>query len=161
MKTQDIDRLPYVLKTAESPNHLSRRNFLWVTGGAAAALVLGLPACTSSSPSTDVGPVAAGTKADYLIGTIKLFDAGPVFVGRDSGGLYAMSAICTHQGCTLNVGSESLPCLCHGSVFGLTGSVLTGPANSPLEHYAVTLDAQGAVTVDTAQVVAATARTAV
>jgi cytochrome b6-f complex iron-sulfur subunit len=51
----------------------------------------------------------------------------------------ALSAICTHQGCTVGYNSSAvkLQCPCHGSEFAVTGSVLTGPAASPLTTYPV------------------------
>ena len=52
----------------------------------------------------------------------------------------ALSSVCTHQGCEVsyNHGNSNLPCPCHGSVFNTTGSVLQGPASSPLTKYEVT-----------------------
>ena len=57
-------------------------------------------------------------------------------------GIVALSAICTHQGCTVgyNSGKADIECPCHGSVFSTSGSVLVGPASSPLRSYAVTQD---------------------
>lgn len=51
----------------------------------------------------------------------------------------ALSSVCTHQGCTVNYNSSSnqLPCPCHGSVFATNGTVLNGPANSPLSTFEV------------------------
>lgn len=52
----------------------------------------------------------------------------------------ALSSICTHQGCgvTYSSGNDNLPCPCHGSIFSTTGSVLQGPATTPLKKYDVT-----------------------
>jgi cytochrome b6-f complex iron-sulfur subunit len=52
----------------------------------------------------------------------------------------ALSAVCTHQGCMVGYdhGDGNLPCPCHGSVFSITGSVLEGPADSPLKTYELT-----------------------
>jgi Rieske Fe-S protein len=47
----------------------------------------------------------------------------------------ALSRICTHLGCTLNLpdGAGNMGCGCHGSVFQVqTGAVVNGPANKPL-----------------------------
>jgi cytochrome b6-f complex iron-sulfur subunit len=153
--------LARLMPNSVNPKRLSRREVLWL-GGSAAAVLLAASACGSSaSAAGDVGVVAAGKVSDYQVGTIKQFDAGPIFVARDAGGLYAMSAVCTHQGCTVNIGSGALPCPCHGSVFDLNGNVQTGPASSPLPHYAVAVDAQGAVSVNTGNEVAASARVSV
>jgi len=47
---------------------------------------------------------------------------------------YALSLICTHLGCTVNVTPNTLICPCHGSVFDRDGNVLKGPASQPLER---------------------------
>jgi Rieske Fe-S protein len=51
------------------------------------------------------------------------------------GELRAVSARCTHMGCIVawNGGEHSWDCPCHGSRFDTDGSVLQGPAVSPLE----------------------------
>ena len=52
----------------------------------------------------------------------------------------ALSSVCTHQSCTIsyNHGTGNFPCPCHGSVFSGTGSVLQGPATSPVKRFTVT-----------------------
>jgi cytochrome b6-f complex iron-sulfur subunit len=53
----------------------------------------------------------------------------------------ALSAICTHAGCTMDytAGQKVLDCPCHGSQFATDGSVLRGPATRPVRVYSVTL----------------------
>ncbi len=53
----------------------------------------------------------------------------------------ALSAICTHAGCTCNFESSSneLVCPCHGSVFSETGAVVNGPARRALKVYSASL----------------------
>ncbi len=46
--------------------------------------------------------------------------------------LYALSLVCTHLGCTLNLTDQGLACPCHGSLFDLKGRVVKGPAERPL-----------------------------
>lgn len=52
-------------------------------------------------------------------------------------GFVALSSICTHQGCTVayNSTSGNLECPCHGSVYSISGNVLTGPAPAALHTY--------------------------
>jgi cytochrome b6-f complex iron-sulfur subunit len=48
----------------------------------------------------------------------------------------ALSAICTHQTCTINgFDNQNFVCPCHGSTFDLSGRVLGGPAPAPLHQY--------------------------
>ncbi len=49
----------------------------------------------------------------------------------------AVSAICTHAGCTVQyqASAHDLYCRCHGSTFNEDGSVVRGPAFYPLHQY--------------------------
>lgn len=53
----------------------------------------------------------------------------------EAGGLHAVSLRCTHLGCLLrfNSAERSWDCPCHGSRFAVDGTVLEGPAVTPLE----------------------------
>jgi Rieske Fe-S protein len=53
----------------------------------------------------------------------------------------ALSAVCTHAGCLVSFDTQAndLACPCHGSRFGLDGSVVQGPASAPLRRYSATL----------------------
>ena len=57
-----------------------------------------------------------------------------VAVIRRENEIYALSLICTHLGCTVNVTAENLTCPCHGSVFDRDGKVLKGPSDKPLKR---------------------------
>lgn len=72
-----------------------------------------------------------------------------VIVINTGDGFIALSSVCTHQGCqvTYNHSSGNLPCPCHGSLFSTSGSVLNGPASSPLQKYNVTQDGD-IITID-------------
>jgi cytochrome b6-f complex iron-sulfur subunit len=53
--------------------------------------------------------------------------------------LHAISAICTHMGCTVLYDQKlgHIRCPCHGSQYGLDGHNLKGPAQRPLKRYDV------------------------
>jgi len=61
--------------------------------------------------------------------------AGGLVITRDSGGaVHAVSATCTHQGCSVGKPAAGVvTCPCHGSRFNaVTGAVINGPASRPL-----------------------------
>lgn len=53
----------------------------------------------------------------------------------DNGKVHLLSAKCTHKGCTVtwNNAERTWDCPCHGSMFGIDGSVIHGPARRALE----------------------------
>ena len=53
----------------------------------------------------------------------------------------ALSAICTHAGCSMDFvpASHLINCPCHGSQFDEDGQVVRGPARKALRSYAATL----------------------
>lgn len=68
-------------------------------------------------------------------GTVLEKEKLAIFKGS-TGKEHRYSAVCTHLGCNVvwNDLEKSFDCPCHGSRFsGLTGKVINGPANSPLE----------------------------
>ena len=56
-----------------------------------------------------------------------------------NGRVHALSAACTHKGCTVTWSNadRTWQCPCHGSIFAADGSVLHGPATEPLKPAAV------------------------
>ncbi len=60
-----------------------------------------------------------------------------IAVWKDADGTpHAVSASCTHEGCTVtwNNADRTWDCPCHGSMFASDGSVIHGPAVEPLPH---------------------------
>jgi cytochrome b6-f complex iron-sulfur subunit len=147
-----------------SSSSCTRRRFLSVVahGGAlAGAAALGA-GCGVGNPT---GSYAAGNVSALQVGTLQAISAGPLALGRDAEGVYAMTLICTHAGCDMasdgSVSASGVICDCHGSRFDANGNPLSGPAQSPLEHYEVTIDGTGAITIDADVTVGETTRTAV
>ena len=58
----------------------------------------------------------------------------PFIVVRQAAKVYAVNAICTHLGCIVywDPSIKQLACPCHTAFFNLNGSVITGPAPTPL-----------------------------
>jgi len=86
---------------------------------------------------------------------------GIFFLGRDAGGLYAMSMQCTHKFCALVIAGTQLDCPCHHSRFDFAGNVLVGPATEPLPYFKVYVDAAGNISVDKYTLVSRSTRTPV
>ena len=121
----------------------SRRRFLRLCTAGAAVCGFGNACTNPTDPSepASFGDVTAGKIADFPEGTLVQLGSSPAFLGRDSGGFYALTATCTHAGCSVLVqgsgASASFACPCHGSRFDRNGAVLGGPASAPLVHFAV------------------------
>jgi glycine/D-amino acid oxidase-like deaminating enzyme/nitrite reductase/ring-hydroxylating ferredoxin subunit len=78
-----------------------------------------------------IDEVEAGTGAVVRVG------AEQCAVYRDAAGVvHAVSARCTHLGCIVafNDAETAWECPCHGSRFGIDGSVMQGPANRGLDR---------------------------
>jgi Rieske Fe-S protein len=142
---------------------LARRTLL--KGGAAGTLLVALPVACNQTVSPPTGPVVAGNVSETPVGTLRAVPGEAVFLGRDSRGLYAMSAACTHAGCMLSVTSSGatpeLVCPCHASLFDVNGAVTHGPARTPLQHFQVDVASDGSITVQGGEPISADARTAV
>jgi cytochrome b6-f complex iron-sulfur subunit len=73
---------------------------------------------------------------------------------REEEGFYALSAICTHLGCTPRwLGPESkFKCPCHGSGFRAESGInFEGPAPRPLERARIVLADDGQLLIDKAR----------
>lgn len=91
----------------------------------------------SSSPLSAVGSAA-----------LVQHQSGALLVAHTGGSVFsALSAVCTHEACTVNGYSSSTQrfiCPCHGSVFSITGQVVGGPSSyssffacNPVQHRSV------------------------
>jgi nitrite reductase/ring-hydroxylating ferredoxin subunit len=95
----------------------------------------------AASPAPTLSPdhgswLTVTSSGDVAEGSVRAFTAGAVtgFVRRAGGRLQAVSGVCTHQGCRLDLaaGAAQLVCPCHGARFGLDGAVLNHRLNVPL-----------------------------
>ena len=137
---------------------ISRRNVLSVAGWAAffvflatstiASLRMMFPRVLFEPPSA----FKAGVPDDYLVGEVseKYKDDFRVWIIREAEGFYALSAICTHLGCTPRwlSADNKFKCPCHGSGFRRTGINFEGPAPRPLERLKISLADDGQILID-------------
>ena len=78
-------------------------------------------------------------------GAIVSIEGEKAAITRDANGeLIAVSASCTHMGCTVawNDAESTWDCPCHGSRFAHDGSVLHGPATEALERIELAMTAE-------------------
>jgi cytochrome b6-f complex iron-sulfur subunit len=115
----------------------TRRDALEIlVGGAMAALGLGHAAegLAASQERVVVGrledvPPGSALAAEYR-------DA-PVLILNVEGEIRVFSAICMHEGCTVewDAGQETIVCPCHDGRYDLEGNVLSGPPPAPLLRF--------------------------
>lgn len=76
-----------------------------------------------------------------------------VWVKRDSLGVTALVATCTHLGCEVNFHPEKKKwlCPCHGSIYDSEGRPISGPALQALPRVAVELKPDGTLLINTAK----------
>lgn len=123
---------------------MDRRQFVELTLGV--ALCSGLVGC-ASMVTHRVAPVDGTVRLSLddhtglqsAGGSLRVLPDGfedPIYVlALGDGGYAAVSPICTHRGCTVDVHGDLLVCPCHGSTYDRQGAVLEGPAERPLGRF--------------------------
>ena len=144
------------------PNEPDRREFLSQATLAAVAAVLA--GCSggeggSFAPKASNQEPAPGTSGGTLTVTVSSFPAlanaggiaavgtlanKPVAVVRTGTSSFtALSRICTHAGCDINIAGGGFSCPCHGSAFDSTGMATNGPAENALQRFNVAVSNNG------------------
>ncbi|MDZ4714254.1 MAG: Rieske (2Fe-2S) protein [Cytophagales bacterium] len=127
---------------------MERNDFIRLLGTGTLAVCAGcaLDSCSSSDPSPST---AAPTNIDFTLDLTaaenaalqsvggSLVKSGVIVARLSSTEFTALSRSCTHQGTPVDYQSGPMNFLCpnHGSRFATTGSVINGPAVSPLKKY--------------------------
>ena len=96
-----------------------------------------------TSSSSGGGGKQIAKLSDIPVGgsTSATLDGKPIILAQPSAGqVVAFTAICTHQGCTVNPDGAVLRCPCHASTYdAFTGKNTSGPARTPLAAIPVTV----------------------
>lgn len=113
-------------------------------GGSALPTVSGTVSGRTVSVTVATGSSLASVGGSALVQST----LGSFLVARISdAGFTAMTAVCTHDGCTItNVSGSTFICPCHGSQFNTNGGVVKSPATRALTVYA-TAFANGTLTI--------------
>jgi thiosulfate dehydrogenase (quinone) large subunit len=134
---------------------LDRRGAIRIgaVGGVAVALSLLGKAFPKSSAKAVETKTASGTAVKVLalskiaVGQTHQFalsNGSPAVLFRTKNGVFAYSAVCTHEGCTVSYKSsnKTLHCPCHGAEFDpfASGKVVQGPARDPLSAVKVKIE---------------------
>ena len=95
-----------------------------------------------------------GYPSDFSYGVdTRLQATARIWVVRNTEGLFAIYARCTHLGCTPDwkAGENKFKCPCHGSGYDNEGVNFEGPAPRPMDRADIRLNPAGQVVVDTAK----------
>ena len=87
--------------------------------------------------------VDLGPPSDYPAGSSTPAPDIPALIIHNDQGFKALSLVCPHLGCTVNVTDEGFACPCHGSRFLPDGSLRNGPASHPLSTLRVEVNTKG------------------
>jgi len=129
---------------------VDRRGFIRISsiaGLTVAAVGLGRLFPKSAAAAVSATPQNIIEDSSLSIGETFNFTSksgSPAVLFKSRTGVYAYSAVCTHEGCTVqyNSASKNLQCGCHGAVFDpeSDGNALSGPTNKPLPKIKVAVE---------------------
>jgi len=105
-----------------------------LVGQAVASLRSLVPNVSYGAPTT----VKLGLPHDFPDG-MKFLPDQRLFVFREGNIFHAISAVCTHLGCTVQYRPESsqIWCACHNGCYDLSGRNVSGPPPRALDRYEV------------------------
>jgi cytochrome b6-f complex iron-sulfur subunit len=128
---------------------MNRRDFLIsscaICGGAALGISLleGCKKTSVESPQNVNFKLDLSTKANSALNSKggSLTQDSVVVICTGPSAFIALSAICTHQGCTVayNSSRNELICPCHGGTYNISGAVVSGPPPGSLASYKTSL----------------------
>jgi cytochrome b6-f complex iron-sulfur subunit len=135
---------------------ISRRSFLALMGVGAclvgAGQMVGVSVLGFLYPNAMKVPPSVfsiGRPGEVLSREGKIFyPKQKVFIETMAGKVRVQTAVCTHLGCTVNMGETGYACPCHGSTYDRHGKNTGGPAPLPLVYFMVSKGASGDLMVD-------------
>ncbi len=101
-------------------------------------------------PEAATRRVVAAKRDELAPGSFKTFPFGSqpgLLIHTLDGEFRAMSAVCTHLGCTVQyrAADRMIWCACHDGLYDLQGRNVSGPPPRPLERYAVHVEGEDVV----------------
>lgn len=120
---------------------MNRRGFLCTAAISAGAFVFG-----RTQSAIAAAPKKIVKLSKFPVGSSQKFVAAngaPAYLFRTKAGVFAYSAICTHQGCTVEYlkAGKKLVCPCHLGSFDpfKSGRVVSGEPERPLDKISVSI----------------------
>ncbi len=103
-----------------------------------------------SIPEAVTRRVVAAKKGDVPPGGFKTFPFGAqpgILIHTADDRWLALSAVCTHLGCTVQYksGDRMIWCACHDGFYDLDGRNVSGPPPTPLERYVVHVEGEDVI----------------
>jgi len=127
--------------------HIVNQVFLWISAALGVGILVKYLNYKPAPPPPrrfEIGP-----ETDYPPGSRTVLSEIPAVLINDEHGLHALSLVCTHLGCTVEmlVTTGSFQCQCHGSRFDREGGVVRGPATEPLPQLILERNPDGTLVV--------------
>jgi cytochrome b6-f complex iron-sulfur subunit len=159
MSSPIVLETPATKSAAEEPGEVATRRAFLIAAGAAGlcyTAALGYPIYRYlASPmemamnATDVTEVTLKDAQKLVPGSVLMFKFGTapaMLIHHLDNTWVALSAVCTHLGCTVQYESQAnrIHCACHGGVYDAqTGANVSGPPPKPLKLFKVAVNDSG------------------